>query len=554
MVFAWQSASNMHAEQSRIMSNLEINKNINIIQMVEISGGALPARADGPVATESGFERIFDAVKKRLSGQSGAAANGNDLPAGALCIVPISPAINILTPGTVEISDDVIRSYARQQGLNPAVLGTLLGHGLDGTATGNVGQSLTVVATPGPESASPGLMPAVPQGSSAPAGWADAVAAMGTEKPPARGVDTGLTKELRGLDPGLPAGRIAGYLAGMPETPGGTAAGEAVANGFLRSVENASAPSPLLRPDNGGGNERGLAGIRAGAVAVASSAVTAGKGQGVVADAADAVARFAAEQSLQQTVQIRQAVLPIASVVAGQLAQSLKFERPAALLAQASVVAAKKADDLPAAGVTDAQASIGLAWHEELDLTRFMPERAAQVDVATAGATPANAGEAKTGEGLWRQERAQQDFQYQKLSEQMMEAVGRRITDQVAKGVWQMSFQLRPERLGKVDVRLGMANGTIDAAFTSSQAETRQLLDSGLTRLKEVLQGAGFEVGNLQTGGQAMGDRGGRQSQSGGRETGFAQSGMIAPAMRGAEPSAARPRSRLGADGIDLIV
>jgi hypothetical protein len=51
-----------------------------------------------------------------------------------------------------------------------------------------------------------------------------------------------------------------------------------------------------------------------------------------------------------------------------------------------------------------------------------------------------------------------------------------------------------------------------------------------------------------------MGDRGGRQSQSGGRETGFAQSGMIAPAMRGAEPSAARPRSRLGADGIDLIV
>ena len=124
------------------MSNLEINKNINIIQMVEIAGGALPARADGPVATESGFERIFDAVKKRLSGQSGAAANGNDLPAGALCIVPISPAINILTPGTVEISDDVIRSYARQQGLNPAVLGTLLGHGLDGTATGNVGRGL----------------------------------------------------------------------------------------------------------------------------------------------------------------------------------------------------------------------------------------------------------------------------------------------------------------------------------------------------------------------------------------------------------------------------
>ena len=135
-----------------------------------------------------------------------------------------------------------------------------------------------------------------------------------------------------------------------------------------------------------------------------------------------------------------------------------------------------------------------------------------------------------------------------------MEAVGRRITDQVAKGIWQMSFQLRPERLGKIDVSLGMAGGTIDAAFSSAQAETRQLLDSGLMRLKEVLQGAGFEVGNLQTGGQATGNRDERQPQSGGRENDLPKKGLIATAGRGIESNATEQRRRLTADGVDLVV
>ena len=188
-------------------------------------------------------------------------------------------------------------------------------------------------------------------------------------------------------------------------------------------------------------------------------------------------------------------------------------------------------------------------------LFRSERDRRAGADAAPAAIPVDNAGEATTREDVWRQERAQQDLSYQKLSEQMMDAVGRRITDQVAKGVWQMSFQLRPSHLGKVDVRLGVANGTIDAAFYSAQAATQQLLDIGLTRLREVLQSAGFEVGNLQTGGQGVNDQAGRRPQSDGRETGLPQAGGIARVARGVELNAKEPpRPQLAADGVDVIV
>jgi flagellar hook-length control protein FliK len=288
------------------------------------------------------------------------------------------------------------------------------------------------------------------------------------------------------------------------------------------------------------------------------SPAAAAKLQGMAesADASGAVSRFAIEQTLQQTVQIRQVALPVASIVAGQLAQSLKFERAAALHAQAPAAELKDSEEGPASGAAGPQALVGVVVHEELDLTHLMSAHGVQAgaDTTPAVSSPGNAGEAKASEGVWRQERVQQDLQYQKLSEQMMEAVGRRITDQVTKGVWQMSFQLRPARLGTVDVSLGMANGTIDAAFSSAQAETRQLLDSGLTRLKEVLQGAGFEVGNLQTGGRGAGEQSGRRSQSGSREMGMPPASGMAPATRGVELNASGPRTLLSADGVDLIV
>jgi len=546
------------------MSILGNIKNINKSQSVEISSCGSSAGADAPEAAQSDFERIFDAVKKRLSGQSGAAANGNDLPAGALCIVPISPAINVLTPGKVEMSDDVIRTYARQQGLNPAVLGALLGNGLPGAKPGENGHTLIVVAAPGSQPAPPALqaVAAGPQDSSASVKQPGNIEEIPAEKLSARAFDPGLIEVLRAAKQGpaerLTAGQMDSAINGGPRAVGAAEASAVVA---WRSPGGVFVSSPVPRTEH-----EGITAVEWARVPPASAvdrplAAFSGNWQGV-AEAADkvgsanAVPQLTSEQSLQQTLQIRQAVPQVASAIAFQLGQSLKFERVSALPGNVACLAAKETEDRPTSGVAESQAPSTMVWIEEVDLTHLMPEGSAKpvADAIPPASSAGNSGHANTDEGVWRQERAQQDFQYQKLSEQMMEAVGRRITDQVAKGIWQMSFQLRPERLGKIDVSLGMAGGTIDAAFSSAQAETRQLLDSGLLRLKEVLQGAGFEVGNLQTGGQATGNRDERQPQSGRRENDLPKQGLIATDGRGIESNATEQRRRLAADGVDLIV
>ena len=546
------------------MSNLGNIENINKIQLFEKISGGPSAGADAPEGAQSDFERIFDAVKKRLSGQSGAAANGNDLPAGALCIVPISPAINVLTPGKVEISDDVIRTYARQQGLNPAVLGALLGNGLPGAKPGENGLTSIVVAAPGSQPAPPALqaVAAGPQDSSASVKQPGNIEEIPAEKLSARAFDPGLIEVLRAAKEGPAERRTAVHLDSAQD--GGLralGAAEAMAVGASRSPGGVFVPSPTPRTEHGGITAIELARVPPAPAVDRPLATFSGNWQGV-AEAADkvgsahAVTQLTAEQSLQQIIQVRQTAPQVASAVAFQLGQSLKFERANALQANAACLAAKGTEECATSGVAESQAPTATVWLEEVDLTHLMPEGGAKpgADAVPPATSSGNSGHPNTDEGVWRQERAQQDFQYQKLSEQMMEAVGRRITDQVAKGIWQMSFQLRPERLGKIDVSLGMAGGTIDAAFSSAQAETRQLLDSGLMRLKEVLQGAGFEVGNLQTGGQATGNRDERQPQSGGRENDLPKKGLIATAGRGIESNATEQRRRLTADGVDLVV
>jgi flagellar hook-length control protein FliK len=546
------------------MSILGSVKNINKSQLVEIGGGSPSAGAEAPEAAQSDFERIFDAVKKRLSGQADAAANGKDLPAGALFIVPISPAINVLTPGKVEISDDVIRTYARQQGLNPAVLGALLGHGLPGAAAGENGQVLNVVAAPGSLPAPPALqaVAAGPQDSSASVILAGTIDEIPAEKLSRRAFDPGLIEVLRAAKKEPAESRTAGQLVSpLGSASSAVGAAEVMAVGAWRSPGSVFVPSPVPRTEHGDITAIELARVPAASAVDRPSAAFSGNWQGI-SEAADsvglahAVTQLTSEQSLQQAIQVRQTVPQVASAVAFQLGQSLKFERANAMQANVACLAAKETEERATSGVAEPQAPTAMVWLEEVDLTHLMPEGSAKpvADAVSPATSSGNSEQANTNEEGWRQERAQQDFQYQKLSEQMMESVGRRITDQVAKGTWQMSFQLRPARLGKIDVSLGMVGGSIDAAFSSAQAETRQLLDSGLTRLKEVLQGAGFEVGNLQTGGQATGNRGERQPQSGRRENDPQTQGVIAAAGGGIESNATEQRRRLAADGVDLIV
>ena len=104
------------------MSNFVPVKNILNNQSITSSPPLFSMRHSGPQGGVSGFDDIFSEVKKSLSGQLDAASSGNALPSGALCVIPLSPNINVLTQKNPEFSEDAIRQFAIGDGLNPEML------------------------------------------------------------------------------------------------------------------------------------------------------------------------------------------------------------------------------------------------------------------------------------------------------------------------------------------------------------------------------------------------------------------------------------------------
>ena len=142
--------------------------------------------------------------------------------------------------------------------------------------------------------------------------------------------------------------------------------------------------------------------------------------------------------------------------------------------------------------------------------------------------------------------------QYQFLSDRVSEAIGQRLSAQIAKGVWQLNLQLNPRHLGKIDIRLGMrAGGTIDAEFNADQQHTRDLLLNGLPRLKEVMAASGMEMATMEV------KHGGTSAQGGNPHA--RQSLPTTPPgpltdTQAPVAQAASHTARIGADGLDVMV
>ncbi len=253
----------------------------------------------------------------------------------------------------------------------------------------------------------------------------------------------------------------------------------------------------------------------------------------------------------------------VATASMGPAELVMKFkggEQPVPLIPGVERVSGRRSDALVSRKTGDSMESPGSAspvWHEEIDLSQFAVAPAASKEQGTAGSNnPATGGgDQQSSENALAEEKGRQDRQYLKLSEQLMDVVGRRISDQVVKGVWQMSFQLRPARMGRIDVQLGMTNGEVEAAFTSSQADTQRLLEGGFERLRGALEGAGLNVGRLFADGGAMGGEAQSRQQSGNGAqvpvAGLAQEAPQ-PAVKGG--SAVLPLQKLSAEGVDLFI
>ena len=250
-----------------------------------------------------------------------------------------------------------------------------------------------------------------------------------------------------------------------------------------------------------------------------------------------------------------------ASMASAELVMKFKEgEQPVQLIPGGGRVSGRRSDALASRKTGDSMEPPGSAspvWREEIDLSQFAVAPAAAKEQGTAGSNnPATGGgDQQSSEHALAEEKGRQDRQYLKLSEQLMDIVGRRISDQVVKGVWQMSFQLRPARMGRIDVQLGMTNGEVEAAFTSSQADTQRLLEGGLDRLRGALEGAGLNVGRLFSDGGAMGGEAQSRQQSGnGAQVPVAGLAQEAPQPADKGVAAALPMQKLSAEGVDLFI
>jgi len=102
--------------------------------------------------------------------------------------------------------------------------------------------------------------------------------------------------------------------------------------------------------------------------------------------------------------------------------------------------------------------------------------------------------------------------QMAQLADQMADAIGERMIREFERGHWNLRLMLKPAHLGHIEVEMRMRAGELDASFVAPQAATRELLQDGLSRLKESLNQMGMDVASLDV-------RTGQQRQNGGDPT-----------------------------------
>ena len=83
--------------------------------------------------------------------------------------------------------------------------------------------------------------------------------------------------------------------------------------------------------------------------------------------------------------------------------------------------------------------------------------------------------------------------QYLEVSKRLTQAVGERLSAQIAKGAWRVEMDLHPKTLGRIEIQLEMKNGELEAHFNSSQTMTRDLLQESFSKLKDILSEHGID-------------------------------------------------------------
>ena len=504
-----------------------------------VSKGIGP-EADGDATGMPGeFSGLFAALMNGKAGQVFAAGEGKASPeANELAAETLSPSVNIITASTPVLNDESLQAFARSQGMDEAAMALIFQGKAPATAL------------------IPTVSPDLPASISA--------------------VSPDMSVDLSAdLPPTAPA--VASEAgSGLNGTPGATAVmmaalelGEEASMRWTigTSGKETAAPEPapvlpplvtteLLKP-----MMFGLNGLR-----------TAAKPETHNGTAAEAEAQAEADQSgdlpgKSLAASLMQAA-PEAAQQAKRQAEKLSLTRGADSPANKSMLAdiSTKLSLNPVA-TQAASASMGAAAQTDTRIeTLILGENLSGEELQAVFAQRAESGAQGQGQpngqgGNSAAAAAQADIdlraeQYEKLSHRLAEALGQRLSAQIARGEWKVELALKPHNLGTVDIQLTMKNGALEASFNASEASTRELINDGMPKLKEVLEKSGMELAILDVNVR-------QNSQNGGNPTPGRQpsSGQGLSAVKGdtektgpaAKPAAAGKQTG-NQDGLDVLV
>ncbi len=462
----------------------------------------LPAHAD-PAATgtagPAGAPGFASRLGELMEGPPGA---GQNLAAAGIPLrtLALGPALEVLTAASEPVDADSLAEFAKAQGLDEEVVAWLFA---DPAQAGPI-QPLT------PPALAAGMVP--PGGAGT--GMPGSAFLTGTLSP---GLEPGLPRDLP------PAPLTAMVAAGTPVAAGALPAGQPIAG--------ASAAAWLAGP---------MAAAALGAQAAAGSQATP--------STLDAAQAAAADSAVPDTARMQSFALTQALAAGRAGAANTQF----AIAGQASTATAPA---LPEEVLElDIEPGLDALWDGPASLTGEAP---AGTGTDTAG-TPLNSGSRQPGDSSAqaaesRSTSAQRAEGYQALAQRLGEAVAQRVLSQMEKGNWQVKLMLRPERLGEVEVDLKMRAGELDAAFRAANPVTRDLLNDGLPRLREVLAGAGMDIADLNVGSGLSQQAGGNPTPRPGLQADAAREPDTRPGAADAGPAA--PVRRMGgAQGWDVTV
>lgn len=119
-------------------------------------------------------------------------------------------------------------------------------------------------------------------------------------------------------------------------------------------------------------------------------------------------------------------------------------------------------------------------------------------------------------------------------TEGWLKEIGLNVTGMVQGKLGRMSLQLHPAELGALEIEILTNDGTASFDFVATQAGTRELLESSLPRLRELLQQQGMLLGDAVVREQSQQHHARDQQQS----------SPVRPAMPGEEPVTDTPNIR----------